>query len=33
MPNLKVRQGKITDFGRVTISKFLEPLNDSSNAR
>ncbi|EWS72392.1 UDP-glucose/GDP-mannose dehydrogenase family, NAD-binding domain protein (macronuclear) [Tetrahymena thermophila SB210] len=33
MPHLKIRQGKLTDFGRVTVSRFLEPLNDSNNVR
>lgn len=26
MPELKVKKGKTTDFGRITYSKFLEPI-------
>lgn len=28
---MKGKQGKTTDFGRVTVSRFLQPLNDSDN--
>jgi hypothetical protein len=26
-PQLKVKGNKLTDFGRTTVSKFLQPLN------
>jgi hypothetical protein len=29
-PKLRVRPDKITDFGRITVSRFMEPLRDAS---
>lgn len=30
-PKLKVHEGKLTDFGKQSISKFLQPLQNNSN--
>lgn len=30
-PRHKVPEGKITDFGKQTVSKFLKPLENNSN--
>lgn len=30
-PKLKSNEGKITEFGKETMSKFLQPLNNNSN--
>ena len=30
-PKVKVQEEKLTDFGKVSVSKFLEPLENNSN--
>ena len=32
-PRLKVKADKITDFGRRTVSRFMEPLRDASSTK
>ncbi len=32
-PKIKVKPGRITDFGKTTISRFMEPLRDASNTK
>ena len=33
MPSYKVKPGKLTDFGRITFSKFMQPLEDAECLR
>ena len=32
-PKIKVKPGRITDFGRMTVSHFMEPLRDASSTK
>jgi hypothetical protein len=33
MPELKVRKGRTSDFGKTTYSKFLEPIKSPTSSR